>query len=138
MRLKNSCFVVMMDIDYFKKVNDTYGHTAGDKVLENVAQRMKHLTRPYDLIGRYGGEEFIMLISDLDKQALLNVVERIRLSISENPMEIEGNYINISASFGVADVTTLNDLDTGIKLADSALYTAKESGRNAVIFYKDE
>lgn len=138
MRLKNSCFIVMMDIDYFKKVNDTYGHTAGDKVLENVAQRMKHLTRPYDLIGRYGGEEFIMLISDLDKQALLNVVERIRLSISENPMEIEGNYINISASFGVADVTTLNDLDTGIKLADSALYTAKESGRNAVIFYKDE
>ena len=138
MRLKNSCFIVMIDIDYFKEVNDTYGHITGDKVLEIVAQRMKHLTRPYDLIGRYGGEEFIMLISDLDKQALLNVVERIRLSISENPMEIEGNHISISASFGVAEVTMLNDLNTGIKLADSALYTAKESGRNTVVFYKNE
>lgn len=138
MRLKNSCFIIMMDIDHFKKINDTYGHTTGDKVLENIAQRMKHLTRPYDLIGRYGGEEFIMLISDLDKQALLNVVERIRLSINENPIEIERNNINVSASFGVADATALDDFETGIKLADSALYTAKESGRNKVVFFKAE
>ncbi|MFT4008146.1 MAG: sensor domain-containing diguanylate cyclase [Lacrimispora sp.] len=138
MRLNNSCFIVMMDIDHFKKTNDTYGHTTGDKVLENVAQRMRNIIRPYDLIGRYGGEEFIMLISDLDKQALLNVVERIRLSICEDPMEIEGNYIDISASFGVVDVSAVDDFDVGIKLADSALYVAKKSGRNKVVFYTDE
>ncbi len=96
---------------------------------------MRNLVRPYDLIGRYGGEEFILLISDLDKQALLNILERIRLSICENLMEIEGNHVNVSASFGAADVTALNDLDRGIKLADSALYTAKASGRNKVVFY---
>lgn len=135
MEMKNNCYIVMVDIDHFKQINDTYGHITGDKVLEVVVQKMKELTRPYDLIGRYGGEEFIMLFSNLSKQALLNVVERIRLNISENPVEIEGNCIKVSASFGVADVTELNNFDTGIKFADSALYAAKESGRNKVVFY---
>ena len=94
----------MIDIDHFKNVNDTYGHVIGDKVLENVVQKMKNIIRAYDLIVRYGGEEFIMLISDLGQQTLLGIVERIRLSICENPIEIEGNHIYISASFGVADV----------------------------------
>lgn len=134
-RLKKNCFVIMIDIDHFKNVNDTYGHVIGDKVLENVVQKMKNIIRAYDLIGRYGGEEFIMLISDLGQQTLLGIVERIRLSICENPIEIEGNHIYISASFGVADVSASEDLNMGIKLADSALYAAKESGRNKVIYY---
>lgn len=138
MRQNSNCFVVMMDIDYFKKINDTYGHTTGDKVLENVVKRMRNLVRPYDLIGRYGGEEFIMLVSDLEKAALLNVVKRIRLSICENPIEIEDKHIHVSASFGVAGISAQDDFETGIKHADSALYTAKESGRNQVVFFNDE
>ena len=141
LREKIDCFVVIFDLDHFKAVNDTHGHLAGDKVLKDVAQHVKKMIRPYDVLGRYGGEEFIMLISDtkkIDKANVISTAERIREEICKTPIEFENRDIMISASFGIAYVTTQNDLLTATKCADKALYQAKEAGRNRVVFYEGE
>ena len=137
-RANVDCFAIMFDLDHFKSVNDTYGHLAGDKVLKETAERVKRNIRPYDILGRYGGEEFIILMSDvkeIKKENVLNAAERIRLAISSAPVEFEGVEIPITASFGVAYAAPKNDINTAIKYADEALYVAKENGRNRVEFY---
>ena len=123
----------MFDVDYFKKVNDTYGHIVGDKVLVCLAERVKKAVRPYDLFGRYGGEEFIMFISDISDKDVFNHTERIRKMINESPMVFEEAELTVSASFGVASVMSENELIDVIKLADEALYQAKKDGRNRVV-----
>lgn len=133
-RSKKESFIMIFDLDHFKKVNDNYGHLAGDKVLKEVAQRVERAIRPYDLFARYGGEEFIILVADVDKINAQNLAERIRLNICQTPINVGGVPITVSASFGVAVATPLNDLDTAIGLADKALYQAKEEGRNRVVF----
>ena len=140
-REKNTCFVVIFDLDHFKAINDTYGHLAGDKVLRDVAQRVKSIIRSYDVLGRYGGEEFIILLSDtkeIVKADAINAVERIRKEICKTPIEYENRELMITASFGIASTTVQNDLLTATKYADQALYNAKESGRNRVAFFEDE
>ena len=141
LREKYDCFVVIFDLDHFKKINDTYGHPAGDKVLRDVAQRVKQVIRPYDVLGRYGGEEFIILISDtkeIDKTDAINAVERIRKEICKTPIKFENREIQITASFGIAYASVQYDLLTSTKDADQALYNAKEAGRNRVAFYEEE
>ncbi|MCL1805492.1 MAG: GGDEF domain-containing protein [Clostridiales bacterium] len=138
LRLRNDCFVAIYDLDHFKAVNDTYGHLAGDKVLKEIAQRVKKAIRPYDLLGRYGGEEFILLLCDTDEENVMNAVDRIRLEINAAPVEYEGRMIPISASFGVARVSRGDDVMTATRYADEALYQAKEAGRNRVVFYNQE
>lgn len=135
-RLGSSSFVIFFDLDRFKKTNDTYGHPVGDKVLKEIVMRVNSVVRPYDLFARYGGEEFIMLASDIGKVEAQKLAERTRLSISETPIYIDGTQINITASFGVACVTSVNDLDAAIEAADKALYKAKAEGRNRVVFYE--
>ena len=136
LRLNNECFIAIYDLDHFKAVNDTYGHLAGDKVLKDIARRVKKTIRPYDLLGRYGGEEFIMLLCDTDRENVINVVDRIRLEICGAPVEFEGAMIPISASFGVAYVSPEADIMAATKRADEALYQAKETGRNRIVFYE--
>ena len=138
----NSPFcLIMLDIDYFKKVNDTYGHGAGDKVLVEIVNRMKSALRPYDVIGRYGGEEFVVGISKTDLKIIRIIAERLRTCICERPFQIEGRKIDVSISLGVANFmpsrdNDINDLlETIIKAADIALYKAKEAGRNRMVFY---
>lgn len=122
-----SC-VVFVDIDKFKNVNDTYGHQIGDVILVEVATILKNSIRKSDVVARWGGEEFIMLI-DAPIQKTIELCEKIRVKIENaNP-----NNINISCSFGVAEITNCN-LEEGIKIADDALYEAKNSGRNRVIY----
>jgi len=136
-RTNIDCFAVMFDLDHFKSVNDTYGHLAGDKVLKETAWRVKCNIRPYDILGRYGGEEFIILMSDakeIKKENVLNAAERIRLAVGGAPVEFEGTEIPITASFGVAYAAPRNSISMAIKYADEALYKAKESGRNKVVF----
>ena len=137
-RMKTESFIVIYDLDHFKGVNDRYGHLAGDKVLIEIAQRIKKTIRPYDLFGRYGGEEFILLVSDTDKQNMINIAERLRRDVCETPVEFEGLQIPISASFGIACAAPLNDMHTATKHADEALYRAKNEGRNRVVFYENE
>jgi diguanylate cyclase (GGDEF)-like protein len=125
---------IMLDIDHFKEVNDSFGHDAGDSVLEELARRCKKCLREIDLIGRYGGEEFVALLPETDFESSLVVAERLRSAISTMPIQITDVFVlNITASLGVAhkDENTPN-LETLIARADQAMYIAKHRGRDRV------
>lgn len=126
---------IMIDLDFFKKINDTYGHQVGDYVLEETAKILMQNARNYDEVGRYGGEEFAILLPNTSLNIAIKIAERICKTFSETEMEIDGVTINITASLGVAsypdlDVKTMNDL---LRKADQALYNAKDKGRNRVV-----
>ena len=132
-RQNGTAYLIIFDIDYFKKVNDTYGHLVGDKVLKSVTERINEVIRPYDLFGRFGGEEFTVFVSDISKTDIENYAERLRLSINSAPMVFPEATLTVSASFGIASVTRANNLDGVIHFADEALYKAKSEGRNRVV-----
>jgi len=134
-RIKNSVYIVMFDVDLFKKINDTYGHIVGDKTLRCIADRIRNTIRPYDLFGRYGGEEFILLISDISEADIKSQVERMRTKICETPMIFDELELTVSASFGVARATITDRFEDIIDNADKALYMAKGEGRNKVVIY---
>jgi diguanylate cyclase (GGDEF)-like protein len=129
-------FVIMLDLDFFKKVNDTYGHAAGDEVLRVIAARVKGTVRPQDLFGRYGGEEFIMFISAHDSESAIGLAERVRIIVQEKPVHFEGTDIPVTSSFGIAQAGPDFTFEDALKYADEALYKAKENGRNRVEIYK--
>ena len=131
-------FIVMFDLDFFKKINDTYGHDAGDHVLITFAQLVSNIVRSDDIFARYGGEEFILLISCASPDDAMMLVERIRQSICKKPVEFKDSKISVSASIGVAAVSSGSDLDVAISFADLALYRAKHNGRNRTVFYEEE
>ena len=133
-RIKEDCFFIMFDIDRFKLVNDTYGHQIGDKVLVDVSARIKAGIRTYDLFARYGGEEFIIFVSGISKEEIIEMTERLRLSLYDKKFEYENVSIVCSASFGIARFIDYN-IDIALKQSDEALYTAKRNGRNCVVFY---
>jgi two-component system cell cycle response regulator len=124
--------IVLADIDHFKYVNDTHGHLAGDAVLQEVAHRMMNFIRPYDSVGRYGGEEFLIVVPSSDAMGAIGLAERIRKEIEEKPIIAEGATISITASFGVSASTpgALLDPQEMLRFADDALYRAKANGRN--------
>ena len=125
----------MADLDHFKSVNDSFGHIAGDTVLREVANRMRSVIRDYDSIGRYGGEEFLIVLPGLDEKDAIDAAERIRLSISEKPLVIQEGVVPVAISIGVAvmnPTTKAGQAESLIRLADEALYTAKAQGRNRV------
>ncbi len=125
--------IMMMDLDYFKRVNDTYGHAAGDEILKSVSQTAQSALRNSDLLARYGGEEFIILVLESDKELALKLAERIRSKIAESSFEFMGNTIKITVSLGVVTKTDSSmTLEEVIQLADKALYKAKANGRNRV------
>ena len=134
LRTGGECFIIIFDLDNFKSINDNFGHLAGDKVLREIAQRVKKMIRPYDLFGRYGGEEFILLVPDVNETDVINMAERIRLEVCKMPVGFEGKEISTSASFGIAYGAPMNDIQTATKYADEALYRAKKEGRNRVVF----
>jgi diguanylate cyclase (GGDEF)-like protein len=136
-RFNETACVILADADYFKNVNDTYGHLVGDKVLIELANRLKEIIRPYDLLARYGGEEFIIYMPHSNQEGALALAERIRLRVCEHPFKIADLILPISASFGVS-VIDGDGIEKAIKNADTALYRAKEDGRNMVVFYRDE
>lgn len=125
--------VILLDIDHFKRINDTYGHFAGDAVLRETAGRLRSNTRPYDQVGRYGGEEFLVVLPNCDLEQASQQAERMRVKLQESPMVIDGNELTVSASFGV----TVSDgserhSDLFVRVADEALYKSKALGRNCV------
>ncbi len=125
--------VVIFDIDHFKSINDTFGHLHGDRVIKMVATVASENIRDIDIIGRYGGEEFCILLPDTYLSAAVIVAERLRRAIEQNSIDIKGHMINITVSAGVAEMTeNMEDSEELIKLADSALYRAKNTGRNRV------
>ena len=135
---RSSAFILLFDIDHFKRVNDTYGHPAGDETLKSIAARVKDAIRPEDVFARYGGEEFIVLVSGVDKVIICALAERIRKNISKTPIIFEDLRFTVTASLGIAQAAPDNSLDTAIKLADEALYRAKGAGRDNVMFWPAE
>lgn len=131
--------VIMTDIDHFKKINDTRGHQAGDTVLHEVAQRMKGAIRAYDAVGRYGGEEFLIVLPGCDGEGALRQAERIRQAIASEMFAFDGKVFSATCSLGVAwrDSASLGDSSSLIREADLALYRAKSTGRNRVESYLD-
>lgn len=131
-RAKKSVAVIMADIDHFKAVNDTYGHLAGDEVLREVAKRMHNSVRSYDSIGRYGGEEFVIVLPDCEATSGFQQAERLRQNVGSGPVVAASFAIPITLSLGVAILTETHpeDYQALLRTADAALYRAKESGRN--------
>ncbi|WP_457568709.1 diguanylate cyclase [Desulfurobacterium sp.] len=125
--------VIMIDVDHFKKINDSYGHEAGDKVLKEVVDKIRSLIRSSDILIRYGGEEFIIYLPHTTASDALKLAERIRKNIEDMVIEVPGGKkVKVTVSLGVAQREPGESLEEVIKKADEALYRAKESGRNRV------
>ncbi len=125
--------IILLDLDHFKKVNDTMGHFAGDAVLRETAVRLRSNMRPYDQVGRYGGEEFLVVLPNCDLEQAANQAERMRHRLHATTMLVDGHELQVSASFGV----TISDgsergPDVFVRVADEALYRAKANGRNRI------
>lgn len=126
--------VLMIDVDKFKRVNDTYGHKVGDEVLISLANTCTEALRSSDIVARYGGEEFVVYLHDTDKDTAKLVAERLRETIERVAIPInDKEKLNITASIGISHSSLSVDLDMLVKLADSALYTAKNTGRNKCV-----
>ncbi|WP_162632664.1 diguanylate cyclase [Paraliobacillus zengyii] len=132
--------ILVIDIDHFKQVNDTYGHPQGDLILKHVATLIKDSCRSVDTVSRNGGEEFTVLVTDLSHVSVSQIAEKIRKNVSEYTFSINNDtlHINITISIGVATyLVNTGDVDDLYRNADAALYKAKNSGRNMVCSYSD-
>jgi diguanylate cyclase (GGDEF)-like protein len=124
--------ISMLDLDHFKNINDTFGHLAGDAVLRECIHRVESAVRAYDSVGRFGGEEFIVVLPETNEADAFSVAERIRLRIAEKDANVDGISISFAISQGLATCTGDESVDNLIAMADRALYRAKENGRNRV------
>lgn len=139
-RERSGVGAILLDIDRFKLINDRLGHQQGDAVLQQVAQRLKESLRPYDSVGRYGGEEFLVVVANCTKAETLTIAERLRHAIASMPLQSAVGEIPVTASFGVgvSDFNERRDGKTLIGTADWALYRAKALGRNRVEAFSRE
>lgn len=134
-RDKSPLAMLMLDIDYFKKINDSYGHQVGDYALKRFSKLVKNELRPYDSLGRYGGEEFTVCLPATDADDAMIVAERIRQCIESNPVEYDGVCFTMTVSIGLAVFTeSQKSYKELILSADKAVYAAKNAGRNCVVF----
>ena len=124
--------IVLLDVDHFKSVNDTYGHLCGDAVLQEVVRRVTSTVRAYDTVGRYGGEEFLIVAPSSGAEGILRLSERVRLAIEATPIKTDAGEISVTISLGLAVSSEAAPLDPKLMLstADEALYRAKADGRN--------
>ena len=125
--------ILMLDIDHFKDINDTYSHLAGDHILREMTAAVSRQMRAHDVIARYGGEEFIIMSAEKDEESLLIFTNRLRKAIENEVFEFDGNTIRVTASFGAVLIKPGQSFDAGMVAVDKALYEAKNSGRNMVV-----
>lgn len=126
---------IVLDIDHFKQINDSHGHAVGDQALQHIAQVLQNSVRKTDICARTGGEEFAVLLPDADRDAAIKVAEKVRLAIMETPLQTDDGPLFTTASLGVACIST--DLESLLRLADEAMYQAKQDGRNQVVCQQD-
>ncbi len=132
-RYERSLSILLMDIDHFKNVNDTYGHAAGDEALRTMTKMCRLALRTNDIFGRMGGEEFAAVLPEIDIKNALEVSERIRMSLEKLEIDYDGKPIRITVSIGVTSLESLDrNIESLLKRADKALYTAKNNGRNRI------
>lgn len=129
-RQKLPVAIIMVDIDHFKQINDSHGHLAGDAVLREAARRLRSSIRPYDSIGRYGGEEFLIIVPGTNPQGAFSQAERLRVSMSREPITFSDGHVNVTISLGVTVNSGGEKGEELIHAADAALYRAKSRGRN--------
>ena len=137
--------VILIDVDNFKKVNDRYGHAAGDMVLKNLARTMRACVRKIDVVARYGGEEFVILLPDTEAEAAMIIAERLRKTVDRQTAEVDGQSIHISLSVGIAlysgqrhanhEINLEFNLERMLNGADMAMYEAKQAGGNRVLVW---
>ena len=123
---------IMADLDHFKEVNDTYGHTVGDRLLQDAAKALGRQCREVDQAARYGGEEFAIVVPDETVSTAVHLAERCRKAVEKVSLSARGETIFTTASFGVADASGLSSPEALMERADEALYWAKKAGRNRV------
>ena len=135
-RKYNHTFTLMMiDIDHFKKINDTYGHDAGDEVLKHLSQLIKDNVRHQDIFARHGGEEFTLLLRQTNAASGMKIAEKIRNSVEQMTIITKSDSINITISIGIVEFSKdYTEFDTLVQLADEALYEAKNMGRNCIVY----
>jgi diguanylate cyclase (GGDEF)-like protein len=124
--------IAMVDLDYFKKVNDTHGHLVGDEVLRDVTARMRSSVRDFDTVGRYGGEEFLIILENAPLATAEMIAERMRLHVEESPVHVKDMEIHLTVSLGLAAARKTDDVEFLLQRADAALYAAKAAGRNCI------
>lgn len=128
-----SLSIIFLDIDHFKKVNDTYGHDAGDEVLRQTADLIRDRVRQLDIVGRYGGEEIVVGLPGATTVQAKRIADDLRSTIEGHTFRVGGNVLKVTASLGVAELTPDRNINQTLKVADDALYKAKEMGRNKVV-----
>ncbi len=126
--------LIMLDVDRFKKFNDTYGHDTGDQVLQMVAQTISLNCRPFDTVGRWGGEEFLIVVGRSKKEDIQELAETLRALLEKSGLTVEGQSLSVTASFGATMVRPEDDAHSLAERVDGLLYKSKESGRNRVTF----
>jgi diguanylate cyclase len=134
-RYGNPLTIAVVDIDFFKKINDNYGHQIGDKVLKIVAMTVAKLLREVDFMARYGGEEFVVLLPETDAGSALTLLNRIREDLAKKPLKYKEDKISLTVSIGISQFIENDTTETAFSRADEALYKAKESGRNQCIVH---
>ena len=128
----------MVDIDRFKEYNDRYGHLVGDVLLKEVAKTIKESLRQIDLVGRYGGEEFIIILTETDQEGSIFAAERIRKSVQDKSIRAYDEVLKVTISIGISSYPKHGRDGNGlVEKADHALYRAKETGRNRIYVYED-
>ncbi|MBT5658750.1 MAG: diguanylate cyclase [Rhodospirillaceae bacterium] len=144
LRSNEPCCIVLADLDFFKKINDTYGHAAGDQVLQACAMQFLKSLRPYDMVFRYGGEEFLFCLPNADTKTAQLIMDRLRETIAGAPIKITGGgkdgngfELPVTVSFGIAPINGDISLKENMEQADKALYMAKEQGRNKVSLWQE-
>lgn len=125
--------LAMLDVDHFKCVNDTLGHSTGDDMLRHFARLVDHESRSYDIVGRLGGEEFLLIAPETDLEEAAIVAERIRIRVAAEPLRLDDELIPMTVSIGVTELTDDEDIDALLSRADEAMYAAKDAGRNQVV-----
>ena len=129
--------VIMMDIDHFKKFNDTYGHACGDFVLKSFVRTVVKNVRLSDIVGRWGGEEFLVLLPETDYKGALLAAEKIRKMVEREVFYYHKQSLKITVTLGVATLNVRKTLEKSVEEADEAMYNGKETGRNRVVGYQD-
>ncbi len=132
-RYNDNYSVVLFDLDHFKSVNDTYGHDAGDMILASFAKQLRRYSRELDIVGRWGGEEFLVVLPKTDREGAYRFAEKLREVVEKSRFLYRGRRIPVTVSGGVADRLSNPDMETMLKVADENLYRAKEGGRNTIV-----